>query len=620
MFMNKSLFKKKMLKTILFDEDDEEGDEAAAVVTVSNCKEKNEPNKRMNKQPQDISSSNGTTSKKADRFKNIYSLNSPPPRLPNSSPTSRTCVNATSSTQTENNNNNNGVSPIINVLPVAATHNEEKWSSEININKAASFAFLHDESLTRLRERQKELLMSTKKLYSSNNRNEDNSMDDLSDSISKQMLTNNNDNTSQLTSGEDVLDSEVDKNPALNNKNPALNNKNTSAVDTVKPQQVSLQALHQHQPSNSAEIINSSSSISMEKYQNVANSQKQLRIYIQNLENKLNNLRNEMNDNVNNSLSVNVVVDTVVRGSGDDVIGEKRRDRDSSSDSNDSLREIKISTKGKGRTALFNEFLDKCRNVETVQYQEAVARGGDEQDEMEKSFLESQLLGNIDKQRDHDPRADNDNLLESSVHKNSLNELMFMNSRKHIQQDSLVKKCDFTPINSNLTLPSIASNPMPECKRIDHVGFSSSYVPRSSHQQLLLNPKPIRLSSSSSSFDSVTAPAVADYSNRPAAKTSGGHSPSHHAAAAVVIQSPRSNSSSCGSGIRIDSNSKVWKVKPSATSNTMNIRPEFGANNASSAKNKWSDILSNNASGNNMESSENNNFSNEIRSASFKAK
>ncbi len=427
--------------------------------------------------------------------------------------------------------------------------------------------------------------MTTKKMYSQVNPKSGNetSHDDMSDSMSK---PGNNDNTSQLSS-EDVLES--DTNIQDENSNSQTN------PNDVK--------------------ISNENNISMEKYQNVANSQKQLRIYIANLENKLNNLRNEMKDNANSSanLIANVASETIS--------GEKRRERDSSSDSNDSLREIKINAKSAGtssRTNLFNDFLERRRNLENATSNAKDTRILDDQDEIEKSFIESQTQAKNPSGHIHNEhlRNDDDDILEKSLNKNSLNELLLLKSKRNAQpQDILAKKYDFEPIDSKSNVAFASKSQPPECKNIDgkEHAFSKSNI--SNGSQLLVNPKPIRLNSSSSSFDSVSA-IVAEHNHKsgnnvlPTEKCSISPQPN------MIIQSPRSNSSSTSSNIRVDSSSKIWKVKPSCSNTT--VQSTESSKNMSS-KSKWSDILMENAHNSNLENRESNTVTNE-NTTSFKAK
>ena len=493
MLMNKSLFKKQMFKSIIFD----------SASTISN-------------------------KKTIDNFKYIYSSISPPPTT--------TAILANS--QSEYFLANNVAEKLVD------QRDEEK----------NSFSFLHDESLRRLREKQRELFKSTKKIYSNTNENlnESNDMNTNSKLLQVSDLITNNDNTSQLLS-EDVLE---------RSENNDFNN-------------------------------------SLEKYKSVANSQKQLRIYIQNLENKLDNLRNEMKDNANSSASViantnmtNIASNITVQNNAIDGL-KKVRERSVSTDSNDSLREIKINTKisSTSRTQLFNEFLDRRRNAEKQSVTNGANIHVNDGEDFEKSFIEMQLSKNkksIKTDNVPDNNLGND-ILEKSLHKSSLTDLIFARSKKANQQENLVKKCDFTPI-----LSSNCSNLMPECKLVDNsqqeTMFKTSFYASTSKmsEQHLVNPKPIRLSSSSSSFDSSVDQQQRNYNlimpHNKHNNSNNNNNNNNNSSSPPLISSSRSNSSTySNNNLNANSNSKIWKVKA-------------GNANNSGEKNKWSAILQENNS------------------------
>jgi hypothetical protein len=299
---------------------------------------------------------------------------------------------------------------------------------------------------------------------------------------------------------------------------------------------------------------------SMEQFKKAEQSQNQLRIYIQNLETKLNNLRTEMNDNNNDNFQSN-----------SKILASKRRERSLSNESCDSLKELKIKTTNilNSRSCLLNEILEKKISKKNDLKPSAAQKSMIFDDDCEKSFIETQLnckkdeeeilsgmnqLSETDSNKIKEKEKNRgDDLLEKSLHKSSLTELFFA---KSIRKSSHPKMCDFTPI-SNQNLPEF------KIESIKHENLLST----STSSRLLLNPKPIRLSLSSSSFDSTNLNNL----NSPRISSSND------------INSPRSTTtSSSANNIQFNAaNSKIWKQK---TSNS-----------------KWSTILADQSASNNQQ-------------------
>ncbi|RNA15525.1 Kinesin KIF24 [Brachionus plicatilis] len=222
---------------------------------------------------------------------------------------------------------------------------------------------------------------------------------------------------------------------------------------------------------NDSSDLNDNSAFSFKKYsetsehlKNALDSQNQLRTYIQNLESKLTNLRNEIKDaGTENPEPV----------------------RKNSTDSTDSLKEEKISSFNKD---VYSEFLQKRKHLEKQQENfgnfnfRRNFKFADAEDDLEKKFIESQAdnfngsLAEKDKQ-DDTLFSDND-AFEKSMYKGSS---LFSKSFKSLETkfDSPIKKCEFSPIAQDKEKEPVIT-------------------PRTQ----VLNPIPIRLSSSSSSFES----------------------------------------------------------------------------------------------------------------------
>lgn len=214
------------------------------------------------------------------------------------------------------------------------------------------------------------------------------------------------------------------------------------------------------------------SSISFRRYsetsehlKNAIDSQNQLRTYIKNLESKLTNLRNEIKDaGDNNCESV----------------------RKNSIDSNDSLKEEKMSSFNKD---VYSEFLQKRKqlekqqeNLENFNFRRNFKLNDDVEEDLEKKFIQSQVESNrrspVEKDTQNDTLFSDNDAFEKSMYKGSS---LFSKSFKSLETkfDSPIKKCEFSPIANDKEKEPIVT-------------------PRT----LLLNPIPIRLSSSSSSFES----------------------------------------------------------------------------------------------------------------------
>lgn len=213
------------------------------------------------------------------------------------------------------------------------------------------------------------------------------------------------------------------------------------------------------------------SSLSFRKYsetsehlKNALDSQNQLRTYIKNLESKLTNLRNEIKDAGNdNPLAV----------------------RKNSTDSTDSLKEEKIFSFNKD---VYSEFLEKRKHLEKQKENfdnfnlRRNLKSNDITDDLEKKFIESQIdkfhSSPSQKEEQGDTLISDNHVFDKSMYKGSS---FFSKSFKSLETkfDTPIKKCEFSPIAQDKD-----KEPM--------------ITPRTH----LLNPIPIRLSSSSSSFES----------------------------------------------------------------------------------------------------------------------
>lgn len=219
--------------------------------------------------------------------------------------------------------------------------------------------------------------------------------------------------------------------------------------------------------------LSESSSISLKKYsetsehlKNALDSQNQLRTYIKNLESKLTNLRNEIKEAGNDNP---VVI------------------RKNSTESTDSLKEEKISSFNKN---VYSEFLEKKKhlekqkeNFENLNFRRN-SKLNDTTDDLEKKFIDIQInkfqSSPSKNEKQNDTLFSDNDVLEKSMYKGSS---LFTKSFKSLETkfDTPIKKCEFSPIAQD--------------KDKDK---DPTITPRTH----LLNPIPIRLSSSSSSFES----------------------------------------------------------------------------------------------------------------------
>lgn len=357
-------------------------------------------------------------------------------------------------------NNSNGIKAN-NVSSL--NKSKERMSDDF---KSSTFSLLHDESLKRLREKQQSFLKSAKKFSLNNTSAISSSLDDL-----KILDECRKDNTSQFT-GEQFYDEQTQE--------------TTSAAADAKDS-------------------------SLEKYKCVANSQNQLRIYIQNLENKLNNLRNEMRDN---SSSV-----------------QQHRERASMSSSLDSLLEVKTASsriKANRETSPPSEETKRAVYMESTPYNEQK----NTLDELEKAFLL----------------------------KNSPDKLLVDRYNK-----TVVDTADTTFFSKSFNQPNVSSLQEPSCnknKNFDHFSpielkkspnsvtnadkYQNSMVVSAQPIQLV-NPKPIRpisLTSSSTTSTTSSGSFIDTNSQQPAASS-------------LLSSSSRLKSHQT----EMNSNSKIWRAK-----------------------------------------------------------
>lgn len=476
--------------------------------------------------------------------------------------------------------------------------------SDLNTEKPAqrspekpSNTSLIDESLNRLRKKQKEMIS---RLTSSNK------ILNLDENIETSKIINGNYHDNDATS---LLLNEED----LNTENILNGTSNNT------------------QKEDSSTLVDKSGVFSSFK---PTNSQKQLRMYIQNLETKLMNLRNEIKDNNNNT-------STVVQSqsnSSPSKTNQKQINKISSdemrlrSDSScDSLKEIKM--KQNENTSLFgsnnsvyNEFLQRRRILEKHQQKqqakeeqykvfrqqmfaelENVKLPDYDDDHHEKMFIEMQtkndFMNNFENKTEQDylklsysSSDDSDAVLKQSIHKGSKADILFSKSvRKpqslmssssnssssssgllgnhmhfengkeyknqlvldNLNNGTLLKTCDFSPI---IQVDVLENN--------EEVNYPSQpeITPRT-----LLNPKPIR---PNNTFESSLR-----------SKQSNDN---------LLVKQVRNdiyedfNSQSGVNLVRIQNNSKIWKM-PATTIPTTQFKPSSNYRD-----NSWSNTFKDN--------------------------
>lgn len=233
-------------------------------------------------------------------------------------------------------------------------------------------------------------------------------------------------------------------------------------------------------------LNNNVNNSSFNQFRSVINSQKQLRVYIENLEAKLNNLKNEMDTGT-------VVVQQQQ--------GSNPNERKKSSTSNESLDSIKEFS-SKQQTRHSNQIPNNKTN-ESINGMKP--NNDDDDDEDILARMQQHSRGGLDDQSTDDDNENNnksgDRLLQKSLHKSNLTDLYFSKLRAAAPQ-YMIAQPQFSPID-----PSTSQQQQKQKHRsttlTDDLGALLTASGMSPRQQQLINPKPIKLSSTpSSSSDS----------------------------------------------------------------------------------------------------------------------
>lgn len=305
------------------------------------------------------------------------------------------------------------------------------------VETANNYSLLNDENLNRLRKKQKDMLM-TKRLF-------DNRLDDT-------------DQLSVSSHGSHGFEFNESRAPV---KEPEI---------VVSKKEGDEHGGEASRPENS----------SFNQFKSVINSQKQLKQYIENLEIKLNNLKNEI---------------SVTNGNENNNGPTEQRERTLSSESCDSLKELSTHTENQQpkRGDVYGDYLLQRRFV-LKQDSTRV----DEDDQCEKAFLaevqSNSQSGITTATVSRDTEADSD-LLKKSLHKGNLTDFYFSklkNGSTSSSASASSSSCKFSPIISNNN-------------NTGDVPGQTELTPRT--YKNLINPIPIKVNtntslSGSSSFDS----------------------------------------------------------------------------------------------------------------------
>jgi hypothetical protein len=525
------------------------------------------------------------------RYRSIYSLESPPPlpchRLPEteldvkpsaySNPYEMKYFNSDLS---KNSNNALKDFKAKNYDDILANHssllkNRDKNEQQNNVS-------LIEESLIRLRKKQRELLELKR---SSNNKYLNNTSMDNSNFLLSSKL--NEDARSDATSFIFRDDEDIDQ--------------------LIEDSNLFMSQLK----------MNSNDSIELIKRDN--NSQKQLKVYIDALEAKLNNLKIEMKE------PISILGDNGSKKGHD----KANRERSLSSGSCDSLKEANGFSQFSNRP-VYNEFLQRRRQLEKEHLEQEQQKSDQGyvprknslfsilsdlkakkfDDDYEKLFIETQIqkqetfkTNGLDKlneslkkkQEFEDSDSDENNsdtdALKKSFHKGNSTDLLFSKAKRsslskadlptlnEMSKDELSyknsnepKACGFSPIENekkeNRTEDKYKKNE-------NATDGDAQLTPRTQYQ--LVNPIPIRISSSSS-FDSSISK-----SNQPRAQQNQNEDFDNQNSSRSLM------SSTDGNGLLANlknSSSKIWKAASSSTSALTNEQ-----HNEPMSRNTWSNIL-----------------------------
>ena len=525
------------------------------------------------------------------RYRSIYSLESPPPlpchRLPEteldvkpsaySNPYEMKYFNSDLS---KNSNNALKDFKAKNYDDILANHssllkNRDKNEQQNNVS-------LIEESLIRLRKKQRELLELKR---SSNNKYLNNTSMDNSNFLLSSKL--NEDARSDATSFIFRDDEDIDQ--------------------LIEDSNLFMSQLK----------MNSNDSIELIKRDN--NSQKQLKVYIDALEAKLNNLKIEMKE------PISILGDNGSKKGHD----KANRERSLSSGSCDSLKEANGFSQFSNRP-VYNEFLQRRRQLEKEHLEQEQQKSDQGyvprknslfsilsdlkakkfDDDYEKLFIETQIqkqetfkTNGLDKlneslkkkQEFEDSDSDENNsdtdALKKSFHKGNSTDLLFSKAKRsslskadlptlnEMSKDELSyknsnepKACGFSPIENEKKENSTEDKYK---KNENATDGDAQLTPRTQYQ--LVNPIPIRISSSSS-FDSSISK-----SNQPRAQQNQNEDFDNQNSSRSLM------SSTDGNGLLANlknSSSKIWKAASSSTSALTNEQ-----HNEPMSRNTWSNIL-----------------------------